>query len=59
MKEVVLVDPYGSMTIRMCNKHFLSYKSQMDSAYGGGTAYTFVPTHKRGCEICKRRKKKC
>ena len=54
MKDVMLKDPYRTMTIRMCEKHFSRYRSQLDRAMSGGTAYTFVSTDKRGCEICKK-----
>jgi len=57
MRDVKLIDPYGSMTIRMCEKHFSQYKGKLARAMEGGTSYTFSTTNKRGCEICKKGKK--
>ena len=56
MKEIKLSDPYRSLTIRMCEKHFSSYRPQMDKAMSGGTSYAFISTNKRGCELCRKKK---
>lgn len=56
MKDIEFVDPYGSVKIRMCEKHFDSYRSRMDAAARGGTSYIFKKTNKRGCELCKKQR---
>jgi len=56
VREVKLRDPYGCTIICMCEKHFSSYLSQLESAYRGGTAYSSTRTSQRGCEFCRREK---
>jgi|TARA_R110002020_G_scaffold67820_1_gene177897 hypothetical protein len=57
MREVKLSDPYATVVIRMCEKHFANYRRHMDDAYQGGTSYSYKRTNKRGCELCKKEKK--
>jgi len=57
VRDIRFTDPYASVTIRMCERHFSSYRAQMDGAAGGGTSYSFIKTNKRGCELCKKKNK--
>jgi len=56
MKLVRLIDNYGELRIKMCEKHFKQYRKHMDNAVLGGTSYLFETTTKRGCELCSRKK---
>ena len=52
MKEIKLVDPHGTKTIRMCNKHYRQYKGYLSAAQRGGTSFYSSDTNKRGCMLC-------
>lgn len=57
MKDVTIADRFKKITIRMCEKHFKSYRDKLDRAMEGGTSYSFKQTSGRGCDICKREKR--
>ena len=54
MKEIKLMDPYGSKTIRMCESHYKKHRKYLDDAQRGGTSYYASKTNKRGCALCKK-----
>ena len=56
MKDVTISDRFTKMTLRMCERHFRMYRARLDKAMEGGTSYSFIPTNKRGCDICKKEK---
>jgi len=56
MKDVTISDMFTKMTVRVCERHFKQLRVRLDKAMEMGTSYSFVPTNKRGCEICEKEK---
>ena len=54
MKDIRIADKFSELNIRMCEKHFQSYRIHMMNAAAGGTSYSFQSTSGRGCDICKK-----
>jgi len=56
MKDVTISDMFTKMTVRVCERHFKQLRVRLDKAMEMGASYSFVPTNKRGCEICEKEK---